>query len=74
MDVNLNTLNLHEPEFKRIKAILDKVQKELRADIVLLVSQSGQPIVILGVDRTEEAIEILKKNWVHTFSQEIYAL
>lgn len=47
MDVNLNTLNLHEPEFKRIKAILDKVQKELRADIVLLVSQSGQPIVIL---------------------------
>jgi len=45
MDVNLNTLNLHEPEFKRIKAILDTVQKELRADIVLLVSQSGQPIV-----------------------------
>ena len=46
MDVNLNTLNLHEPEFKRIRAILDKVQKELRADIVLLISQSGQPIVI----------------------------
>ncbi len=47
MDVNLNTLNLHEPEYNRIKAILDKVQKELRADIVLLVSQSGQPVVIL---------------------------
>ena len=47
MNVNVNTLNLHEPEFKRIKAILDKVQKELRADIVMLVSQSGQPIVIL---------------------------
>lgn len=47
MDVNSNTLNLHEPEFKRIRAILDKVQKELRADIVLLVSQSGQPVVIL---------------------------
>ena len=46
MDVNLNTINLHEPEFKRIKAILDSVQKELRADIALLVSQSGQPIVI----------------------------
>lgn len=46
MDVNINTLNLHEPEFNRIKAILDRVQKELRADIVLLVSQSGQPIVI----------------------------
>jgi predicted regulator of Ras-like GTPase activity (Roadblock/LC7/MglB family) len=46
MDVNLNTIYLHEPEFKRIKAILDSVQKELRADIALLVSQSGQPIVI----------------------------
>ena len=39
-------LNIQEPEFKRIKAILDKVRRELRADIVLLVSQSGQPIVI----------------------------
>jgi predicted regulator of Ras-like GTPase activity (Roadblock/LC7/MglB family) len=45
-DVNSNTLNLYEPEYLRIKAILDKVQKELRADLVLLVSQSGQPIVI----------------------------
>ena len=44
--VNSNTLNLYEPEYLRIKAILDKVQKELRADLVLLVSQSGQPIVI----------------------------
>lgn len=46
MDVSLNTINLHEPEFKRIKAILDKLQKELRADIVLLASQGGQPVVI----------------------------
>ena len=36
--------------------------------------ESGQPIVIVGVDRTEEAIEILKKNWVHTFGKEIYTL
>jgi len=36
--------------------------------------ESGQPIVILGVDRTEEAVEVLKKNWVHTFGKEIYAL
>ena len=36
--------------------------------------ESGQPIVILGVDKTDEAIEILKKNWVHTFGKEIYAL
>jgi len=36
--------------------------------------ESGQPIVILGVDRTEEAVEVLQKNWVHTFGKEIYAL
>ena len=36
--------------------------------------ESGQPIVIIGVDRTEDAIDALKKNWVHTFGNEIYAL
>ncbi len=36
--------------------------------------ESGQPIVIMGVDKTEEAIKVLKKNWVTTFGQEIYAL
>ncbi|MFC1917891.1 ACT domain-containing protein [Chloroflexota bacterium] len=36
--------------------------------------ESGQPIVILGTDRTKEAVEVLKKNWVHTFGQEIYTL
>jgi len=36
--------------------------------------ESGQPIVILGVDKTEEALNILKQNWVHTFSDEIYSL
>ena len=35
--------------------------------------ESGQPIVIVGVDKTEEAIEVLKKNWVHTFGKEIYS-
>jgi hypothetical protein len=36
--------------------------------------ESGQPIVIIGVDKTEAAVEALKKNWVHTFGNEIYAL
>jgi len=36
--------------------------------------ESGQPVVIVGVDRTEDAIEVLKKNWVHMFGEEIYAL
>ncbi|MDY6842928.1 MAG: amino acid-binding protein [Thermodesulfobacteriota bacterium] len=36
--------------------------------------ESGQPIIIIGVDNTEEALEVLKKNWVHTFGNEIYTL
>ena len=36
--------------------------------------ESGLPIVILGVDRTDEAVALLKKNWVHTFDSEIYSL
>ncbi len=36
--------------------------------------ESGQPIVILGVDKTEEAVSVLNKNWVKTFGQEIYSL
>jgi hypothetical protein len=36
--------------------------------------ESGQPIVILGVDRTEESVQTLKKNWVHAFGNEIYSL
>ncbi|RJP58737.1 MAG: amino acid-binding protein [Deltaproteobacteria bacterium] len=36
--------------------------------------ESGQSIVIVGVDKTEEAIEVLKKNWVHAFGEEIYSL
>jgi hypothetical protein len=35
---------------------------------------SGQPIVIIGVDKTEAAMDALKKNWVHTFGNEIYTL
>ncbi|MBI2869715.1 MAG: amino acid-binding protein [Chloroflexi bacterium] len=36
--------------------------------------QSGQPIVILGVDKTDQAIEVLARNWVQTFGKEIYTL
>ena len=36
--------------------------------------ESGQAIIIVGVNKTKEAIEVLKKNWVHTFGKEIYAL
>ena len=36
--------------------------------------ESGQAIVILAVDKTKEAVSVLKKNWVRTFGPEIYAL
>lgn len=36
--------------------------------------ESGQPIVILGVDKTEEAVAALAGNWLHTFGSEIYTL
>ena len=49
-----NNLLLYEPEFQRIEAILAKMQKEVRADLVLLISRSGQPIVISG---TAEGID-----------------
>jgi hypothetical protein len=36
--------------------------------------ESGQPIVLLGVDRTGEALKVLEQNWVHTYGKEIYSL
>lgn len=36
--------------------------------------ESGQPIVIVGVNNTQEAVDVLQKNWMRTFDKEIYAL
>ncbi len=36
--------------------------------------ESGQPVVIVGVDKTKEAVDVLSKNWVRTFGKEIYTL
>ena len=33
---------------------------------------SNNAIVILGVDRTEEAQKVLQENWVHTVGKEVY--
>jgi hypothetical protein len=37
------------------------------------LGESGQAI-ILAVDETQEAINVLKKNWVRTFGRESHAL
>jgi predicted regulator of Ras-like GTPase activity (Roadblock/LC7/MglB family) len=53
--VNSNTFNLQEADFLRIQAILGKMQRELHAELVMLISRSGQPIVITG---SQETIDI----------------
>jgi len=47
-NVGADNFSLQEDEFRRIQAILAKMQNELRAQLVLLISRSGQPIVISG--------------------------
>jgi hypothetical protein len=61
-----------------LRAVL-KPLKELNINVLYFYTylgrgESGQPIVIIGVDKTAEAVEALRKNWVHTFGNEIYAL
>lgn len=46
--MSAENFDLHEIEFRRIRAILARMQSELRAQLVLLISRSGQPIVISG--------------------------
>ncbi|MDI7259069.1 MAG: ACT domain-containing protein [Thermodesulfobacteriota bacterium] len=31
-------------------------------------------VLIVGVDKMEEAIQVLKKNWVHMYNEELYKL
>lgn len=61
-----------------LKAVL-KPLKEADINVLYLYpylgrGESGQPIVIAGVSKTKEALDVLKKNWVHTFGEEIYSL
>ena len=35
---------------------------------------SGNAIVILGVDRTEDAQKVLAQNWVKTLGKEVYSI
>jgi hypothetical protein len=61
-----------------LKAVL-KPLRDAKINVTYLYpylgrGESGQPIVILGVDKNEEAVAVLQKNWVKTFDKEIYAL
>jgi predicted regulator of Ras-like GTPase activity (Roadblock/LC7/MglB family) len=46
--VRANNFDLYEIEHQRIQAILVRIQKELQAELVLLLNRSGQPIVVTG--------------------------
>ncbi|MDR1727029.1 MAG: roadblock/LC7 domain-containing protein [Acidobacteriota bacterium] len=43
-----STFDLHESEFRRIEAILSRVRGEVRAELALLVSRSGQAVAAAG--------------------------
>jgi predicted regulator of Ras-like GTPase activity (Roadblock/LC7/MglB family) len=49
--VSLDNFNLYDHEFQLLQAILAKMQKELRADLILLISRSGQPIIVTGSEK-----------------------
>jgi hypothetical protein len=53
--------------------------KAAKTNLIYLYSylgrgESSQAIVIMAVDKTQEAINVLKKNGVRTFGREIYGL
>jgi predicted regulator of Ras-like GTPase activity (Roadblock/LC7/MglB family) len=46
--MNVSNLVLHEAEYLRLKSILVMTQRDLRADLVLLIDRSGQQIASEG--------------------------
>jgi predicted regulator of Ras-like GTPase activity (Roadblock/LC7/MglB family) len=57
--MNLSELLLHEPEYQRLRGVLAKTQKDLRAVLVLLIDRGGHEIASegkgLGADHTSLA-------------------
>jgi hypothetical protein len=58
-----------------LNAIL-KPLKEVSINVNCLYAclGGGKTVVIVGVDKMDEAIQVLKKNWVHLYDEEIYTL
>ena len=59
-----------------LNAIL-KPLKEISANVNYLYTCLGigeKTVLIMGVDKMMEAIQILKKNWVHMYDKELYTL
>ena len=60
----------------RLNAIL-KPLKEVSINVSYLYTCLGtgeRTVLIVGVDKMDEAIQVLRKNWVHMFDDELYTL
>jgi hypothetical protein len=38
------------------------------------LGRGEKTVLIVGVDKMEEATQVLKKNWVHIYDEELYRL
>jgi len=59
-----------------LNAVL-KPLKDLSINVHYLYTCLGtgeKTVLIVGVDKMGEAIQVLKKNWVHMFDEDLYAL
>ena len=59
-----------------LNAIL-KPLKEISINVSYLYTCLGtgeRTVLIVGVDKMDEAIQVLRKNWVHMFDDELYTL
>jgi len=59
-----------------LNAIL-KPLKEVSVNVSYLYTCLGageKTVLIVGVDKMDEAIQVLKKNWVHMFDEDLYTL
>jgi hypothetical protein len=59
-----------------LNAIL-KPLKEVSINVSYLYTCLGtgeRTVLIVGVDKMDEAIQVLRKNWVHMFDDELYTL
>lgn len=51
--------------------------KEMKINVNYLYTCLGRgenTVLIMGVDKVEEAVQVLKKNWVHMYDEELYTL
>ena len=59
-----------------LNAVL-KPLKEMRINVNYLYTCLGRgenTVLIVGVDKMEDAIQVMKKNWVHMYDEELYTL